>query len=205
MWVLIKSYYIMATQVKHIIGNIGRIGDIPDLQLNTPVAVVNAGNETLSPGGGVTGALVQGVGGVQAWTRLIGVSHFVNGDPWLGRISMFDVVISGTSGHLLDDGISSLYHVRGPRAGLEPMDTIRTIILNLIHSANQNGIKTLILPAISGGIFSGNDAQWPRLIRQLIRSSVNEAIQMFPGLDFIYLISYDKDDQELWELPDEVN
>ncbi len=199
----INSAFPSDPPISYIIGDIGHINDLLEGHTRGDcVAVVNAANAQLATGGGVTGALVRGVGGSSNWNQLMQKAQYQNGSaPNLKKgLKTGEAVWTPTAGLLQKDDVKAIIHTLGPVAGCEPIELITDSISNVLELANHLQIDTLILPAISGGIFASGHPTWPTEIRQLILTSVKAYMKNVPSTSIrnIYLISYDQNDQNLW-------
>jgi O-acetyl-ADP-ribose deacetylase (regulator of RNase III) len=192
--------------LSYIIGDIGHINDLlQGKQRLDPIAVVNAANSHLSTGGGVTGALVRGVGGSLNWNQITQQATYIDGSkPDLKNgLETGDAVWTPTLGLLQKDNVQVIIHTLGPIAGQEPIQLIAKTIDNVMKLADHLKIKTLILPAISGGIFATGHPTWATEIRQLILKSLTHYMITHPKTSIrkVYLISYSQEDQNLWPEP----
>jgi O-acetyl-ADP-ribose deacetylase (regulator of RNase III) len=111
-------------------------GDITELATD---AIVNAANAQLQLGGGVAGAIRRKGGPViQAECNRIG-GTFVGG------------AVLTTGGNLK---ARHVIHAVGPRMGEgEEDDKLRNATVNSLKVADENGLRSIALPAISTGIF----------------------------------------------------
>jgi len=115
-----------------------------DITLEAVDAIVNAANGRLAHGGGVAGAIA----------RRGGPEIQRESDAWVrehGPVSTGQAAITG-AGALPADFV---IHAVGPvwrNAGDEP-DLLRSAVQAALALADENGVRTLSLPAISSGIF----------------------------------------------------
>jgi O-acetyl-ADP-ribose deacetylase (regulator of RNase III) len=189
--------------ISFVIGDIGHIADLlQNHTLGNSIAVVNAANAQLATGGGVTGALVRGVGGSANWNQLMQKAQYLTGSkPNLKKgLKTGEAVWTSTAGQLLQDNVKTIIHTLGPVAGYEDINLVSDCILNVLKLADHLQIQTLILPAISGGIFASGHPTWPTQIRQLILKDIQTYLKTTPetSIKNVYLISYDQADRDLW-------
>ncbi len=190
------------TSVDFVIGDIGQIGQLlHGYPSGQTIAVVNATNSEIHTGGGVTGALVRAVGGGSMWNHLrqsatrVDQSLFMD-DP---HLKLGESVWTLTDGQLLYDNVDYMIHGLGPVAGIHDISEINQTIVNVLNLATQLKVETLILPAISGGIFAIGHPTWAKEIRQLILDTIDTYLaNTHTTLKQIYLVSYDENDQNLW-------
>lgn len=114
-------------------------GDITEVEAD---AIVNAANSFLEHGGGVAGALVRKGGKeIQEESREL-VRKF-------GPVPVGDVVVT-RAGKLK---AKYIIHAVGPRYGVEGTDLLRSAIRRSIEKARELGVRKLVMPAISTGIY----------------------------------------------------
>jgi len=180
-----------------IIGDIGKIGQITAVR--SPLgAVVNAANAHLATGGGVTGALVKSVGGSQPWNKLMKTAKNIN-DQSQTVLNVGDAVYTSTAGQLKTDKVQFIIHTLGPVAGSDDISLVQLSIFNTLALADHLQIKSLVLPAISGGIFAAGQPGWATQVRQLILEAIDKYMNTQPTkIGKIYIISYDLNDKSLW-------
>lgn len=108
-------------------------------------AIVNAAHHALRGGGGVDGAIHR-AGGPEILTELI--ERYPNGTPT-------GTAVWTTAGSL---PASYVIHVVGPNytAGQRDPALLESCYRNALRIADELGVKTLTLPAVSAGIFG-----WP--------------------------------------------
>jgi len=192
-----------------IIGDIGQIKDLPLLNPSVSFgdfggkpqidAVVNAANASLATGGGVTGALVKSVGGATEWNSLMKKAKNSEDKSQL-KLKIGEAVYTPTQGQLLTDRVKYIIHTLGPVAGVDDISLVKTSIFNTLKMADHLHVKTLILPAISGGIFASGNPLWSTEVRKLIVEEIKNYMNNQPTqIQTIYLISIDEKDQKLWE------
>lgn len=182
-----------------VVGDIGEIGKIFKEMPLQPIAVVNAANANLATGSGVTGALVKSVGGSAKWNHLVSQAKTIDDQPVKLPLKVGNAAYTSVDGQLKLDKISYIIHGLGPVAGSDDISLIKATIYNILKLADHLTIKTIILPAISGGIFALGDPTWATKIRQLIIDEIKNYINNQPTkIQKIYLISYDNKDQALW-------
>lgn len=191
----IKSSLILKyiKNVKYIINDIGKINGN---DFDQPIAVVNACNEDLDVGSGITGALVKTMGDTK-WHNLMKTARYINNNKVKLPLKTSEVVYTLTDGKLKKNNIKYIIHALGPIIEGEfdnYIDDIKNVIINILKMAKYLKIKTLILPAISGGIYAGNKENEIK-VRHLILQTIND--YHFKDLT-IYLISYNEDDNKLW-------
>jgi uncharacterized protein (DUF1810 family)/O-acetyl-ADP-ribose deacetylase (regulator of RNase III) len=178
--------------VKYIIGN---IGEVKNIKLTEPIAVVNACNDRLENGGGVTGALVKSIS-IKKWNKLMKTAKYIDETLVNLPLNVSDVVYTLTDGQLKKDNVKYIIHGLGPILSDDKtqLHLIRNTIINILNMSNHLNVKTLILPAISGGIYAGSDEIGIQ-VRKLILETINTYKYKLPD---IYLISYSKKDNLLW-------
>jgi O-acetyl-ADP-ribose deacetylase (regulator of RNase III) len=200
--ILLKLHHNPSEYLEKVIGDIGEIGELfgkNKMYPEGPIAVVNAANSMLSTGAGVTGALVKSVGGAKSWNSLTSAARTFDGQTAQLPIKINTPVYTPTSGQLITDGVKYIIHGLGPVAGIDDISLIKITIFSVLKLADELGVKTLILPAISGGIFAMSDPQWPVRIRKIIVNEIINYMNNQPAqISKIYLISYDDKDQKLW-------
>lgn len=114
-------------------------GDITEVEAD---AIVNAANPYLEHGGGVALAIVRKGGYViQEESREYVRKH--------GPIPVGGVAVT-SAGRLK---AKYVIHAVGPRWGVEGEDKLREAIRNSLRKAEELGLKTLAIPAISTGIY----------------------------------------------------
>jgi len=161
-------------------------------------AVVNAANAHLATGGGVTGALVKSVGGSQPWNKLMKTAKNIN-DQSQTVLNVGDAVYTSTAGQLKTDKVQFIIHTLGPVAGSDDISLVQLSIFNTLALADHLQIKSLVLPAISGGIFAAGQPGWATQVRQLILEAIDKYMNTQPTkIGKIYIISYDLNDKSLW-------
>ena len=126
--------------------------------------VVNAARESISPGGGIDGALHQSVSKMLSPTSITGwgkVSLPTGGDAktlQAGEYALSDDTYKVT---IKGKGFGfKLYHAVGPRASKttklkDAQDKVRKLYYDLLCKAQASGVKRIILPAISTELFAG--------------------------------------------------
>jgi len=130
----------MALENEILIGNKTKLrlisGDITERNVD---AIINAANSYLSHGGGVAAAIVKKGG------RIIQEES-----DKIGYLPIGNAVMT-TAGKL---ACKAVIHVVGPRKG-EPKENekLSLAINNVLILAQQNGFKSISIPAISTGIF----------------------------------------------------
>lgn len=114
-------------------------GDITELEVD---AIVNAANSYLEHGGGVAGAIVRKGGPIiQEESR-----------EWIRRYGPVPVGgVAVTSAGALK--AKYVIHAVGPRCGREPVEKIKDAVANAVLKADELGLSSVALPAISTGIF----------------------------------------------------
>ena len=113
---------------------------VGDITAQDTVAVVNAANSRLAPGGGVAGAIHKAAGpGLWEECRT------------LGGCETGEAKLSG--GHNLPNAY--VVHTVGPvyRGSPDDPHKLRACYLNALHVADAHGIRTIAFPALSTGIF----------------------------------------------------
>lgn len=187
---LILKYF---QNVKYIINDIGQINGN---DFKKSVAVVNACNEDLDVGSGITGALVKTMGD-NKWHKLMKTAKYINNSNVKLPLKTSDVVYTLTDGKLKQNNVKYIIHALGPIINgdfTDYIDDIKNVIINILKMAKYLKIKTLILPAISGGIYAGNKDNEIK-VRKLILQTINE---YYSDHFNIYLISYSENDNKLW-------
>ncbi|MEL9991260.1 MAG: ADP-ribose-binding protein [Thermoproteus sp.] len=131
------------------------MGDITELEAD---AIVNAANSYLEHGGGVAGAIVRKGGYIiqeesREWVR----RH--------GPVPVGGVAVT-TAGRLK---AKYVIHAVGPRCGSEPIEKIGEAVRNAVLKADELGLKSVALPAISTGIFGCPYSEAARLTASAIK------------------------------------
>ena len=175
----------------------GDIASICNQNTPTPLAVVNAANSKLSVGGGVTGALVTAVGGATEWHKLISRALNVKGKLAKLPLHVGDVAYTTTDGQLKSNNVDYIIHALGPSSG-EPLGQVVDAVTNVLTMADSLGVKSVVLPAISGGIFVNSDARLGKKIRKLILGAIRSYIKCSTKIQKVYLISSSPEDLKLW-------
>lgn len=187
---LILKYF---NNVKYIINDIGKINGN---NFKKPIAVVNACNKDLDTGSGITGALVKTMGD-DKWYNLMKSAKYVNDKNIKLPLKTSEVVYTLTDGKLIKNNVKYIIHSLGPIINEDFTNyivDIENVIINTLKMADYLKIKTLILPAISGGIYAGSKENEIK-VRQLILQTINN----YSNKDLsIYLISYNENDNKLW-------
>ena len=114
-------------------------GDITEVEAG---AIVNAANSYLEHGGGVAGAIVRKGGWViqeesREWVR----RH--------GPVPVGGVAVT-SAGRLR---AKYVIHAVGPRCGVEPIEKLGEAVKNALLKADELGVESVALPAISTGVF----------------------------------------------------
>jgi O-acetyl-ADP-ribose deacetylase (regulator of RNase III) len=115
-------------------------------------------------------------------------------------LNVGDAVYTTTLGQLKKDDVKFIIHTLGPIPGSQSIKLVKLSIFNTLKLADHLGVKSLVLPAISGGIFAASGPQrWAKNVRQLIIEAINDYINSQPTkIKTIYLISINEKDQRLW-------
>lgn len=123
------------------------------------VAIVNAANAELLPGGGVSGAIHAAAGPGLAKESIS-----------LGPIRPGEAVITG--GHALPNRY--VIHCLGPVYGKdEPSDALlASCYRNALRIADENGIESIAFPAISTGIFGYPKAEAAEIAFRTVRAAL---------------------------------
>ena len=75
-------------------------------------------------------------------------------------------------------------------AGIDDIRLIKLTIFNILKLADHLNLKTMILPAVSGGIFAGDNKKWATDIRKLIIDEINNYMNnQLTKIKKIYIIS----------------
>jgi len=114
-------------------------GDITEVEAG---AIVNAANSYLEHGGGVAGAIVRKGGWViqeesREWVRR------------RGPVPVGGVAVT-SAGRLR---ARYVIHTVGPRCGVEPIEKLGEAVKNALLKAEELGVESVALPAISTGVF----------------------------------------------------
>lgn len=114
-------------------------GDITEVEAG---AIVNAANSYLEHGGGVAGAIVRKGGWViqeesREWVRR------------RGPVPVGGVAVT-SAGRLK---ARYVIHAVGPRCGVEPIEKLGEAVRNALLKADELGVESVALPAISTGVF----------------------------------------------------
>ncbi|MFP3199065.1 MAG: ADP-ribose-binding protein [Thermoproteus sp.] len=131
------------------------MGDITELEAD---AIVNAANSYLEHGGGVAGAIVRKGGReIQEESREWVRRH--------GPVPVGGVAVTG-AGRLK---ARYVIHAVGPRCGSEPIEKIGEAVENAVAKADELGLKSVALPAISTGIFGCPYREAARLTAEAVK------------------------------------
>ncbi len=158
-------------------------------------AVVNAANLGVCTGRGVTGALVQAVGGEDRWNLLKTQARLYNPstrelepyDKLKGQdcnynypLTVCQVVVTPTAGSLKAGGVKWIIHAPGPNqnAGDNPAE-VKTCFSSILGAANALGVKFLATPFLSTGIFGATrdaptTSDWKEKMHKLAIEAVTE-------------------------------
>ncbi len=190
---------VVKINIEYVQGDIGNPRNLK-IKFQYPLGIVNAANNILAPGGGVTGSLVKAVGGEDEWENLVNDSRGSKGQKKKLPLSVGDAVYTSTSGRLQKDNVSYIIHGVGPIAGQDELELVKVTIRNVLVIADFLQLKSLILPAISGGIYVQGNKDLGKRVRTLIKEAIKEYINdSETNLETIYIISYDDEDAEMWQ------
>lgn len=144
---------------------------------NPPVpvdAVVNAANSMLETGGGVTGALVQGVGGDAVWSGLVREARFFSGQSQAFSTSEHLPLatctqVAWTGSGQLPAPIRAIFHAVGPMCSGVTTPSQHTLlrtcyatVLDAVETANvqhQALVRSVMFPVLSAGCYGCRDAE----------------------------------------------
>jgi len=135
-------------------------------------AIVNAANSSLSPGGGVCGAIFDAAG----YKELNNECKKIGGCK--------------TGGAVITKGLNLpsrfIIHAVGPQYGVDnsPKQLLAEAYRNSLKVAAQNGVRTIAFPSISTGIFG-----FPKEIAAPI--ALKEMVENGSHFDDIYVYCYD--------------
>ena len=122
-----------------------------DITLENVEAIVNPANEHLRHGGGIAGAIV----------KRGGRSIQIESNKLNRRVKTGHAVIT-SAGKL---SATYVIHVVGPIAGTDDFDkNLRNVVRSAILMALEYGITSISIPAISSGIFGGDNSVCTRII-----------------------------------------
>ncbi len=131
-------------------------GDITKIEAD---AIVNAANSYLSHGGGVAWAIVRRGGeAIQRESDQYVREH--------GPVPVGEVAVTG-AGSLR---AKYVIHAVGPRYGLEGEDKLHSAIRRSLEKAEELGLRSLALPAISTGIYGYPMEVCARVMASVLRS-----------------------------------
>jgi O-acetyl-ADP-ribose deacetylase len=159
-------------------------GDITERNVD---AIVNAANSYLSHGGGVAAAIVQKGG------RII-----QDESDKIGYVPVGNAVIT-TAGKL---PCKAVIHVVGPRNGeTKENEKLSIGVYNALKLAQQNGFKSISIPAISTGIFGfPKDKCAKILVEESIKFVNNNNSDSMKALEVIEFCIYDDETLEQFTL-----
>ena len=95
------------------------------------------------------------------------------------------------------NNVDYIIHALGPSSG-EPLGQVVDAVTNVLTMADSLGVKSVVLPAISGGIFVNSDARLGKKIRKLILGTVGSYIKGPTKIQKVYLISSSPEDLKHW-------
>jgi O-acetyl-ADP-ribose deacetylase (regulator of RNase III) len=158
-------------------------GDITERNVD---AIVNAANSYLSHGGGVAAAIVKKGG------RII-----QDESDKIGFIPVGNAVIT-TAGVL---PCKAVIHVVGPRNGeTKENEKLSIAVNNVLKLAQQNGFKSISIPAISTGIFGFPKDKCAKILVEESIKFVNNNSDSMKALEVIEFCIYDDETLEQFEL-----
>lgn len=159
-------------------------GDITERNVD---AIVNAANSYLSHGGGVAAAIVKKGG------RII-----QDESDKIGYLPVGNAVIT-TAGKL---ACKAIIHVVGPRNGqAKENDKLSLALNNALTLAQQNGFKSISIPAISTGIFGfPKDKCAKILVEESIKFVKHNKSVSGSALEIIEFCIYDEETLEQFKL-----
>lgn len=159
-------------------------GDITERNVD---AIVNAANSYLSHGGGVAAAIVKKGG------RII-----QDESDKIGYLPVGNAVIT-TAGKL---ACKAIIHVVGPRNGeTKENEKLSLAINNALTLAQQNGFKSISIPAISTGIFGfPKDKCAKILVEESIKFVKDNKLASGRALELIEFCIYDEETLEQFKL-----
>ena len=159
-------------------------GDITERNVD---AIVNAANSYLSHGGGVAAAIVKKGG------RII-----QDESDKIGYLPVGNAVIT-TAGKL---ACKAIIHVVGPRNGqAKENDKLSLALNNALTLAQQNGFKSISIPAISTGIFGfPKDKCAKILVEESIKFVKHNKSVSGSALEIIEFSIYDEETLEQFKL-----
>ena len=159
-------------------------GDITERNVD---AIVNAANSYLSHGGGVAAAIVKKGG------RII-----QDESDKIGYLPVGNAVIT-TAGKL---ACKAVIHVVGPRNGeAKENEKLRLAINNVLILAQQNGFKSISIPAISTGIFGfPKDKCAKILVEESIKFVKDNKPESGNALEIIEFCIYDEETLDQFKL-----
>lgn len=158
-------------------------GDITERNVD---AIVNATNSYLSHGGGVAAAIVKKGG------RII-----QDESDKIGYIPVGNAVIT-TAGVL---PCKAVIHVVGPRNGeTKENEKLSIAVNNVLKLAQQNGFKSISIPAISTGIFGFPKDKCAKILVEESIKFVNNNSDSMKALEVIEFWIYDDETLEQFKL-----
>ncbi|HXV87511.1 MAG TPA: macro domain-containing protein [Nitrososphaeraceae archaeon] len=159
-------------------------GDITERNVD---AIVNAANSYLSPDGGVAAAIVKEGG------RIIQEES-----DKIGYLPVGNAVMT-TAGKLT---CKTVIHVVGPRKGeAKENEKFRLVLNNALILAQQNGFKSISIPAISTGIFGfPKDKCAKILVGESIKFVKDNKLMSGRALELIEFCIYDEETLEQFKL-----
>ncbi len=135
-------------------------GDITELERD---AIVNAANSYLKHGGGVAAAIV----------RKGGVEIQQESDEYVkkhGPVPTGGVAVTG-AGRLK---AKYIIHAVGPVYGRDPEEKLAEAVENSLRKAEELGLKTIALPAISTGVYGFPMDKCAKIMREVLEAFSKE-------------------------------
>ncbi|HEX2583181.1 MAG TPA: macro domain-containing protein [Chlamydiales bacterium] len=145
--------------------------------------IVNAANEQCLGGGGIDGAIHRAAGsGLLDLCRKLPIVQ-----PPNVRCKTGDAVITG-SGKLADQGIDFIIHAVGPRnSDPKKEELLEAAYQNILARAEENGIRSLAIPAISTGIFGFPFRLATEIALRTIETYLHEHPEKFDEVKLVFL------------------
>ncbi|NWG22446.1 MAG: O-acetyl-ADP-ribose deacetylase [Chloroflexi bacterium] len=145
-------------------------------------AIVNAANETLAPGGGVSGAIHRAAG-PQLAEECARIGHCPTGEARM------------TAGYRLK--ARHVIHAVGPRYGAHPRDAelLASAYRHALQLAEQHGLRSIAFPSISTGIYG-----YPLdLAAPIALATCRDFLHSHPAVALVRFVLFDEETRLAYE------